>query len=108
MDLCDYSRADFANSCWIFKLCILADPCFVDFYSTVDSFHNYKTSPAVFPHALLPRVAYATFHITSDTAFVQAGDTMATGTLGAVPGGLAPLLTAQMKSIPWLQGYFSQ
>lgn len=31
-------------------------------------------SPAVFPHALLPRVAYAVFHVLSDT-FVQAGDT---------------------------------
>lgn len=40
-------------------------------------------SPAVFPYALLPRVAYATFHIISDTVFVRAGDATAAGTPGA-------------------------
>lgn len=40
-------------------------------FNIVGCFHNYKTSLAVCPYGLLPRVTYATFHIISETVFVQ-------------------------------------
>lgn len=51
-------------------------------YNAIGCFYNHRTSLAVFPHALLPWVAYATFHTISDTVFVQAGGTAAPRTLG--------------------------
>ena len=53
------------------------------FYNTVGRFYNCKMSLAVFPHAFLPWVACATFHMISDTVFVRAGDPAAAGTPGA-------------------------